>query len=306
MADLIARLFPYDDKKHRLQVVEKIIEDTQGTPRFLGAKNTPQRHSPGRWSRETTAALEEDENEKKVRNMDDLHCIQLKFNDHTLKNGKGIMFGWNPDKCDIVLPKLNQISREHCYLTFDNKRRLILVDKSTNGTIVKYDSQGGIKKRNFTWILGGDRFVDARHVIVIQIHDFVKLQIVVAKHDTSSYAYMDNVDGFLAQIKELREVPFAQLGLESRQNTKQIGSPVDSNSSSLLRLGTPPPTTKSILLTRSQLGQGSFGRVNHVWDVSTGAEYAAKLFFNPGKVDWKGEVNRMTALAHVSSHVCLH
>jgi hypothetical protein len=117
---------------------------------------------------------------------------------------------------------------------------------------------------------------------------------------------MDNVDRFFAQMKELKGFPFGHLTLKSRTITmpiSQIESPVGSASSSSFGPGTPAPTGNSILFTRKTLGEGSFGRVTHVWDVSTGAEYASKLFFNANKVDWKGEADRMKKLSHVSGHV---
>lgn len=41
-----------------------------------------------------------------------------------------------------VLPRLRKISREHCCLMFDAQYRLILRDKSTHGTAVKYGKEG--------------------------------------------------------------------------------------------------------------------------------------------------------------------
>ena len=336
MSNLIALLFPHKDEKYKF--VEQVVQNAKGTARFVPAREEPQ--PPGRWSRETTAALEEDdededdskqkeimrkkkktttkkkkgngndykkekeeekkEDKKKINELDQMDSIQLRFDDPTFKNGKGIMFGRDPDTCDVVLPSLKGISKEHCYLTYDKNDRLILVDTSLIGTTVTYDSQGGVKKRNFTWILGGDEFVDRIDVLTIEIHKYVKFQIVVAKHDATSYTYQDNVDGFLAQMEELAEFPLARLALKSRTSTLQTGSPIEANPSPPSGRGIPPPTSKSILLERRILGQGTFGRVVHVWDVSTGAEYASKKIFRPKIIDWRGEVDRMKTLSHVS------
>lgn len=92
-----------------------------------------------------------DDNEEGSRNHDegsnDLQYqpyLQWTFSQGP-KGSKGLMFGHGPNS-DIVLPRLKEISREHCYLTFDAQRRLILKDKSTHGTTVTYDEEGAMTK----------------------------------------------------------------------------------------------------------------------------------------------------------------
>ncbi|RMD43003.1 hypothetical protein DV735_g2086, partial [Chaetothyriales sp. CBS 134920] len=292
MADLIAQLFPWYDNQHSSRYAEQVIQDARGTPRFVEAKNSSQPQDS--WSRETTAELEDYQIKEDADRLDQLHSVVLKFSDPTYKNGKGIMFGWNLDTCDIVLPRLEGISREHCYLTFDHKHRLILEDTSTNGTMVIYDEQGKINKKKFRWIIGGDPFVaNSFQVISIQIHEKVRFRIVVPKSDTSLSEYKDSVDGFLRYL--------SQLGIQDRPNTvanSDFVSGVASAYSLLVRPVTPVPTTDSILLRCELLGEGRFGYVDHVWDVSTGAEYASKVFSDAKRFDWKGEINRMIILSH--------
>ena len=67
-----------------------------------------------------------------------------------LKSGHGLMFGTDPNSCNIVLPRLRHISQRYCYLTFDAERRLIFRDCSTYGTIVKYDDKGGESRRTYS------------------------------------------------------------------------------------------------------------------------------------------------------------
>jgi serine/threonine-protein kinase Chk2 len=180
------------------------------------------------------------------------------------------------------------------------------------GTIVEYDGRGGKLEKRFRWILGGDRFTDDTKVIVIQIHRFVKFQIVVPKHNGHSYTYIDNVAAFSAQIKELQEsLQMDHLDLESRENTLRPASRDETETSTAARADTPSgtkipgPTADSIILTRTKLGQGSFGRADHVWDVSTGAEYAGKYFRDATTLDWLAEAEKMKSLEHVSQTLCI-
>ncbi|KAE9968652.1 hypothetical protein EG328_007338 [Venturia inaequalis] len=316
MSGIIARLYAYDENQsHGTKHATKVIENAEGTHRFVPAPNTrsPTPQLSGRFSRETTAEPEEDTS-KKMNDLDKLHSIQLTFDDPILKNGEGIMFGWNPDTCDIVMPKIRGISREHCYLTFNDRRQLMVRDRSTNGTTVTYNGQGRTCKKNFTWIIGGDDFLESFKVIILELHERVKFQIVVPPFDPDSYAHMDHVAGFKAQMEELRVFPIGQLGLLDRAPTL----PYSEMASKVISTSVSPPLSsdrcrrktlaamdeqaedKAIRLTRGELGRSSYGYVKHVWDVSTGIECASKIFFNAGKFDWKGEVDRMKKLSHIN------
>jgi hypothetical protein len=86
-------------------------------------------------SRESTAPLEDD-----THDYTSFPRLHLTFNPGP-RGSRGLEFGTNPN-CDIVLPRLEHISRVHCALTFDNQRRLILRNLSSNGTIVEYNVKG--------------------------------------------------------------------------------------------------------------------------------------------------------------------
>lgn len=99
-------------------------------------------------SRESTAELEDTEGATEEATEEATEDettaypkLQLTF-DSELKSGQGLMFGTDPNRCDIVLPRLRYISKCHCYLTFDSERRLILRDISSSGTIVSYGGKG--------------------------------------------------------------------------------------------------------------------------------------------------------------------
>ncbi|PVH91898.1 hypothetical protein DM02DRAFT_481222, partial [Periconia macrospinosa] len=75
----------------------------------------------GPWSLAMKAPLEN--NEDPTPN-DTSSCprLHLAFNPGP-KSDKGLVFGWDPE-CDIVVPRLQRISRRHCVLKFDDQRRL--------------------------------------------------------------------------------------------------------------------------------------------------------------------------------------
>ncbi|RMZ75475.1 hypothetical protein DV738_g5460, partial [Chaetothyriales sp. CBS 135597] len=292
MADLIARLFPWYDNEHGARRAEQVIQGARGTPRFFEAKNQPEPEECS--SRETTASLEDYQTRDDSNSFNEIDSIALTFSDPTFKNSQGIMFGWNSDACDIVVPHLKGISGEHCYITFDHKRRLIVEDKSRNGTIVTYDNLGGINKKKFRWIVGGDCFLHRFvKVIVIQIHVEVKFRIVVPEHDP------DRVDDFLARLRELPGLPFGRAGIQDGPNIMANRDLVSGAASSSLPVG-PVTTMDSILVRRKVLARGASAHVSHVWDVSNGAQYASKVFVNTAKFNWRGEIERMRRLSHVS------
>jgi hypothetical protein len=124
--------------------------------------------------------------------------------------------------CDIVFFKSNKISRRHCYLTFDRKRRLILRDLSINEIIVTYDEQDEEKRRtivtkndkerktshHFTWILNDVElneiniksrilslifsFLSVRHIrcyTIIMLIDFFKRQMRIMSFLSTHWAF---------------------------------------------------------------------------------------------------------------------
>lgn len=169
-------------------------------------------------------------------------------------------------------------------------------DTSTYGTIVKYDGKGGEKRRHFTWIIGGHSILDKTNEIVIQIDDDLKFQIVVSK-PTFPDLFFNNVNQFRAEVAENDELPFGALGLQSAISTAAASG---TQTPERGQEGTHKPNQNSILLRRKTLGKGAFSVVYHVWDVSTGFEYASKKFRHPKKVDWREEASLMKQTSHVS------
>ncbi|RDL34580.1 uncharacterized protein BP5553_07708 [Venustampulla echinocandica] len=224
-------------------------------------------------SRETTVSLDDEEdNPQDGTSSPGLH---LTF-DSELKGGNGLMFGNDPNSCDIVLPKLKHINDRHCSLTFDNQRRLILRDFSRTGTVVTYDGKGGELRRHFTWILGGAGAPKGIKDIGIKIQG-ISFRIKVSRHDESPQPCNTNVDRFLQKSDELL---LGGLGIQSP---------------------TAPPSQGPIRLKQETLGMGTFAVVRRFWDVSTGAEYAYKEPCDKREFNWdlwEKEADIMRQISH--------
>jgi hypothetical protein len=213
--------------------------------------------------------------------------IHLKF-DTQLKSGLGLMFGTDSNRCDVVLPRLQFISRRHCYLTFDSEMRLVLQDFSTYGTVVTYNKKGGQLRRHFTWILGGHHVLDAPQEIEIDIQG-ISFRIHVTSHDEHLDAYKANVDRFM---KEANEILLSGLNM-STPTPKLRGT----------------PAKNLIRIEHQLLGKGVYAAVHHYWDVSTGEEFAYKEP-NPERKEidrrmWRKEIDILRFISHVSEQYSL-
>ncbi|OJD28530.1 serine/threonine protein kinase [Blastomyces percursus] len=282
-ANLIACLYPYTEErkkttkgKKKTTPAHKTVEKnkTENPSWLVPAQLQPEQWTdPGRQSRESTVPLDEgSDSEKEVPAYHYEDGLQLTFShafSHGLKGDKGFALGVHRDQSDIVLQDVKDgtISRCHCYLKFDDRNRLILQDRSSHGTVVTYDGKGGERRRKFKWILGGDEVPDEMiKEIVIEFHEDLKFQIVVPNHGAhpDQYRqYTDNVRRFRAEMAADDRLPLSRLGMNSARSTAAHS-------------GAQSPSQDHILLKLRKLGQGSFATVTHLWDVSTGAQYACK------------------------------
>ena len=264
----------------------------QNSGRYILPQQEPQ---PEHGSRESTVSVDDEENDP-TRSP----SLQLTFNPGP-KASQGFIIGTDKNCCDIILPKSNKISRRHCCLTFDEKRRLILRDLSSSGTIVTYDGQGGEKRRtivtkddkgreichHFTWILSDVELNEIKE-IVITIGK-IEFKIFIPKRQTYPVLYNNNVDRFLQEASADNELPFGALGIQSTASTVQHS-------------GTDTPNLqKPIYIRQWRLGSGHYSIVNRVWDVSTGFMYASKEFFNMEESEWKNEASIMSQILQLSN-----
>lgn len=165
---------------------------------------------------------------------------------------------------------------------------------STNGTEITYDIRGAGKRRNFVWVIGGDRVTQRTQQIVITITEDLRFRVVVPKHDITSSHYIDKVKQFLKgtadPVKMLTELKVQSQGGTARQT------------------GAHTPTNEPIIL-KTKIGEGTFGVVSHLWDVSTAAQYALKeptaaaLKYRQIVLEWKEEARLMGKVSHVSRQV---
>ncbi|KAF2189915.1 kinase-like protein [Zopfia rhizophila CBS 207.26] len=281
-ANLIACLYPHKKSRGARDAISKPENISRFVPRLL------QELEPllGRESRESTAPLEENKNEPPAYFYED--GLQLTFS-HGPKGDKGFALGINQNQCDIVLPKLGEIKKLHGYFTFDDENRFIWRDSSTRGTIVTYDGKGGERRRKFTWILGGDKVPDKKtEEIVIELHEHLKFQIVVCKHEMHLDQYIDNIKRFRAETAVQDEPRIGILGMHSPGSTAP-----HSNAHT--------PNQGRIVLKQRTLGKGAFAVVTHSWDVSTGIEYACKKPRDRERFDtgsWEKEIDIMSKIRH--------
>ena len=222
------------------------------------------------------------ENETQPNTLEHLHRLILTF-DHELKVPGRVSFGTDPELCDLLLaPRRggHNFSFRQFHITFDDKRRPILIDASTNGTAVGYDRQAKDERRNhFRWIFFDDKY---KEIVVIVQKQGLSFRIHHPRHEISrNQEYQWNLDRFIANSSsELFGFGHIRLGDPSVPSNEVVSSSQD-----------------PIYLENAEIGRGGFGRVCKVVNASTGDEYARKQFFH--KTGWEQEVKIMERLFHV-------
>jgi len=276
--DIIAYLYP-----HKV-FGEKELEVIESNSRYVPPRL---QHPQPRYSRRERESTEPPENQG-ASPLDYLPCLVVRFSD-VPRTDRGLIFGSNPH-CDVVL-NIRGISNAHFSLTFDEEKRLIVKDLvSSLGTEVTYDGKGEGHRRQFQWIVAGHNIPHNMKRIIVKIRDIISFLLVVPSHDILSPAYIGSATKFL-QGAATAESLLDDLGL-SRPRTR-------------VATGTHTPGTGEIHL-RKTLGEGSFGVVTHLWNVSTGSECVVKeptarairaRQVNPGA--WEREARVMERVSHV-------
>lgn len=277
-ANLIACLYAADSDP--LGCSHAAICSSDNQARYFPA----QQKASNAFSRESTASLDSDEDSYQTLNHLFKPGLQLTFNPGP-KSGAAVGFvvGTDAKSCDIIVPNLKGISARHCYFTFNAKRQFIVYDFSHNGSIVSYDGKLREKRRDFPWILSGDKALETTKIIVIQIHPHVRFQIVVPRQKTQLYC--DNLDRFLKEAGADDGLRLGGLGIQSKILTAA-------------QSGECTPSQNPLYLPQGELGKGSFGLVTRVWDVSAGIMRASKEFHNISKSNWRREASIMKRVSH--------
>ncbi|KAK2778575.1 hypothetical protein FQN53_001774 [Emmonsiellopsis sp. PD_33] len=204
--------------------------------------------------------------------------LSLRFDNPPIDPSKGFMFGTDEQECDVWFGDRKQqreISRHHFRIAFDEDYQLTLFDcHSAMGTSVSYDGFGDKYKRNlFKWLLLPG------YKIKVHLPHGITFEIVIATHSSCEAEYRANL------------VSFLRLRGESVSPCEYKDSKVQS------RLA--PPKREPIYLPGHKLGEGSFGKVRIVTDVSTGVQYAAK----EAKMGCEISLHREAQIMELASHV---
>ncbi|KAG8415249.1 hypothetical protein J3458_009111 [Metarhizium acridum] len=294
--DLIARVYPsVDPHGHTAEAI-------RASPYYVQSQSLsdepPKKFQYGRDDRETTEPTQEED--AKVSAYDGRPFIEIRFS-KIPRSSHGVIFGCNR-KSDVVLPNLRGLSHFHFSLTFDERRRFIVKDLgSLMGTEVTYDNKGKGKRRNFNWIISGDRKALQEQNIIINIHENVKFEIVAINHNITSPSYIDNVE------------KFCQGSVTAEGLLDDLNIPLRPDTEFATEAHTPG---EGPICLKKKIGEGAFGVVIHCWDVSTGDENVIKRptdatirkFLRAGankeaKLDkdrkkWKAEAENMKNLIH--------
>ncbi|KAK3305052.1 protein kinase [Chaetomium strumarium] len=255
--DLIACLYPFVDEDVDGREAKKVIKENENrrVPARLTETEQPQL---SRCSRESTPL---EQPRQKVPAYFHHPGLEFRFS-RGPQTSHGFVFGRDKNSDVVLNCGIQSLSAHHFALTFDDHYRPIIKDLgSFNGTEVTYDKQGKGRRRNFVWIIGGHDIPREKKAIVITISPNLKFQIVVAHHDITSQQYIDNVNRFRQGTADAENL-LGRLEVRSRPQTERAS-------------GAHTPGTGPIVL-RKKLGEGTFGVVTHLWNVSTADECALK------------------------------
>lgn len=162
------------------------------------------------------------------------------------------------------------------------------------GTQVTYDGECEGSRSGFSWIVGGHKNIRKVTRIIVTVPGAISFQIIVPVHDIKSSVYIERVKRFnqgTATAEDLLDT----LGL----------------SRPLTRPGTGAHTPKTGEMTlKEKIGEGSFGVVTHLVNITTGDERViktpSKMAIREGQVDhkaWKLEAEIMGLINHVCTPI---
>lgn len=244
------------------------------------------------YSREAREATEPPEEQV---DLEGSPCIGLKFSDGA-KTDYGVVIGWASD-ADIIVPKRPGISRYHAALTFDKENRLIIRDLgSTCGTRVTYDKEEVERGYKVDWIVGGHDFLEDKTPVLEIIGDF-QFRLVVPPQNIWSRQYIDSVTKFRKGTADTTDL-FAHLKVQSLPAT-DLPTPTG--------IHAPSSKPSGPIFWKKKLGQGTFGTVMHIFNVTTGEQFALKEPLNKFRrkgdhtiKQWRKEADIMSCIHHVS------
>ncbi|KAM3481204.1 hypothetical protein MY5147_000837 [Beauveria neobassiana] len=277
-SDIIAYIYPDGAHINRAKDVIKANRHCV-PPRLIEVRHSHCRRGDDR-ERQSTEPPED----SGASSLDYLPSLVVRLSDIP-RTDKGLLFGSNPN-CDVVM-NYPGVSNIHFSLTFDEFNCPIIKDlESLGGTQVTYDQQGHGYRRSFRWIIGGHDMIGRGISIVVTIYGVIALQIVIQAHDIMSPAYISAVKSFKRGMTT-SEALLAELGL-SQPPTRDTKTPGE-----------------GAIHLREHLGEGSFGVVTRLWNVSTGENRVVKAphpkAIRNRQVDydaWEEEASIMKLVSH--------
>jgi serine/threonine protein kinase len=305
--DLIATLIPADQWEFARNVFQLPSNEKHHLKPTVAFADIPTISS-----REATPGAGVGEIDETAREYDSAHRIQLRF-DRDLRNpAKGYGFGTKDNVCDIQLGGrgvIKGVGGNRFHITFSEQGDLILNVHSTHGVAVSYNSQAENEIRHqFTWRLDFKTEDDRQWDVEVHVPNKMGLafKINLATHHTCQAEYEAKLNKFIANSRN----PL------SRMNALDVETPGASEIPSATLSPREPPEPPIYIHERS-LGNGSFGAVDMVVDVSTGFKYARKRFLVPPwerdqkrrerqKERWLGTVRKEIRIMRSYPHVSLH
>ena len=222
---------------------------------------------PANSSRESTPASQGSHADS-YNNVD---RIILTFDKKPKDLQRGWQLGSTPRSSDVLLRGTRGVSRQHLYITINEKFMVEVHDNSSHGTAVGYDNKAKYEvRKKDKWILS---FEPGRpppwKKVVIYVPNAKKLafKVELPNHTASRPEYMANLRAFLEESKTALP-PVSALGLNSNPTTVAPSQPRT-------------PRQRPIYLKDEVIGRGEFGEVHRSIRARDGDYYASKIFHTP-------------------------
>ncbi|KAL8927683.1 MAG: hypothetical protein Q9172_001243 [Xanthocarpia lactea] len=224
--------------------------------------------------------------------FENTNCLVFLFS-HGARTSVGVVSGCAVN-VDFPILHILGVSKYHFAITFDEQNRPIARDLgSTGGTKVTYNGEKRQRLSNFDWPLVGPSITNGKPPI-LNITDLLQFKVIVPDRDYACPEYVDKVNKFRTGTGDPENL-FASLIIQSGQGTR-------------LPSGQQTPLTgprSGPNFYKERIGNGAFGVVIYVWNLTTREEYVlkqplAKLVKSRtiSEKSWRKEAEIMGSISH--------